>query len=132
MEPKWIEEIAAVFWPLIQMAVSLLGPVLITWLSVRLAAVLNVKEEKDKAALEKQLRDSLHAASQNAWMFALKKLNLSFTDLGKLPGGDLVKVIDMAKEYVADKNPDSIQKLGVTDSQLEDILLTKLPVSATV
>ena len=127
MDENLLNSAVSITRPIIELAVTILGPILITWLSVKLAAILNIKEDKVKAALEKALRDALHASSQNAWLYALKTLGLSFTDLKGLEGSDLLAAVNKAKEYVRDKNPDTIAKLGVTDQQLEDILITKLP-----
>ena len=125
--PEWLREIYGVLSPLIQLAVMTLGPILVGWLSVKLAAVLNVKEEKDRVELERAIRDAIHASSQNAWLYALKKLGLSFNEIAGLSDNRLLETLAEAKDYVKDKNPDGLQKLGVSDKQLEDILLSKLP-----
>lgn len=127
--PEWLRELYGVLSPLIQLAVMTLGPILVSYLSVRLVSVLNVKEEKDKVELEKAIRDAIHASAQNAWLFALKKAGLSFTDLKAANDIQLVEALKLAKGYVKDKNPDGLDKIGITDKQLEDILVTKLPVS---
>jgi len=127
--PEWLREIYGVFSPILQLLVMTVGPVLVTWISVKIAAVLNVKQEADRAALEKALRDAIHASSQNAWLYALKKLGLSFNDIRGLGDNQLVDTLRTAKEYVKDKNPEGLAKLGVSDKQLEDILLAKLPSS---
>ena len=127
--PVWLKELYGILSPLLQLLVLTVGPILVTWVSVRLTAVLNVKEEKDKAELEKAIRDALHASSQNAWMFALKKLGLSFTDIKSIGDQQLLQTLAAAREYVKDKNPEGLAKLGVTDKQLEDILISKLPSS---
>lgn len=127
--PVWLKELYGILSPLLQLLVLTVGPILVTWLSVRLSAVLNVKEEKDKAELEKAIRDAIHASAQNAWMFAMKKLGVSFTELKAMGDQQLFQTLMEARRYVKDKNPEGLEKLGVTDKQLEDILLSKLPAS---
>ena len=94
---------------------------------IRIANEYFLKGEKDKAELEKALRDAIHASAQNAWVFALKRLGLSFNDLSKMNDNQLLTALKTAKTYVQDKNPEGLEKLGVNGQQLEDILLTKLP-----
>lgn len=127
--PNWLRDLYGVVQPLIVMLVGTLGPILVAWVAQRFVAMLNVKQEKDQAELEKALRDAIHASAQNAWMFALKRLGLSFTDLQRMSDTDLLTALKTAKSYVQDKNPEGLEKLGVNGQQLEDILLAKLPSS---
>jgi len=122
-----MDDILEITRPLLELLVTLVGPILIGWLATRLATALNVKTEKDRIALEVALRNALHSSASNAWLFALKKFGISFSEIKGLGPADLPKVMAFAKEYVQDKNPDALAKLGVSSKQLEEILLTKLP-----
>jgi hypothetical protein len=124
-----LHELVGITRPVIELAVTVLGPIIVGWLGVKVASILNIKEEKDKAALEKAIRDAIHASAQNAWLFALKKAGLSFNEIAGMGDTQLLQTMRTAQEYVKDKNPEGLEKLGVTDQQLEDILLAKLPTS---
>lgn len=120
--------------PLIELVVSIAGPVIVTWLSIKLATVLNVKADKDKTELETRLRDALHISATNAIDYASKTLGVDLlanktlvAGTGIPAGVTTAQVIQTAADYVKDKNPETLTKLNVSDSQLKDILLTKVP-----
>ena len=125
--PEWLREIYGVFSPILLLLIQTIGPIFVGWVALKFTAALQIKGEKDKAELEKALRDAIHASAQNAWVFALKRLGLSFNDLSKMNDNQLLTALKTAKTYVQDKNPEGLEKLGVNGQQLEDILLTKLP-----
>lgn len=125
--PEWLRELYGVLQPILLLLIQTVGPILVGWVALKFTQALQIKGEKDKAELEKALRDAIHASASNAWMFALKRLGLSFNDLSSMSDTDLLSTLKTAKTYVQDKNPESLEKLGVTGQQLEDILLTKLP-----
>lgn len=125
--PEWLRETYGILQPIITMLVTTVGPIFVAWVGVKFTNALQIKGEKDKAELEKALRDAIHASAQNAWVFALKRLGLSFNDLSKMDDNQLLTALKTAKTYVQDKNPEGLEKLGVNGQQLEDILLTKLP-----
>lgn len=130
-ENQTLMNIIGVTRPLIELVVSIAGPVIVTWLSLKLATVLNIKADKDKTDLESSLRDALHASATNAITYASKQLGVDLsadkTTAGWQPSVTTAQVIQTAADYVKDKNPETLTKLNVSDSQLKDILLTKVP-----
>jgi hypothetical protein len=118
MEDNLLNSALSITRPIIELAVTLFAPILIGWLSVKLAAVLNIKEEKDKVALERSLRDALHASALNALSFALQRAGVN---------ASTAALLKEAVGYVKDKNPEALTKLGVDDLQLREIIMSKLP-----
>jgi hypothetical protein len=125
--PDWLREVYGILQPIITMLVTTVGPIFVGWVALKFTNALQIKSDKDKAEMEKALRDAIHASASNAWVFALKRLGLSFNDLSKMDDNQLLTALKTAKDYVQDKNPEGLEKLNVNGQQLEDILLTKLP-----
>lgn len=112
-----------IFQPLLDVALTLAVPLL----AAKLYQLLGVKEAKDRTEIEKMLRDAIHTSAQNALAYALQKNGMTYADLQKQ--GQLQSVLHVARQYVLDKNPDALRKLGVDDAQLKDIILAKIPTS---
>lgn len=106
--------------PLVVLFVSIVGPVMVTWISARVLSFLKVADEEKRIEIEAKLRDALHQSALNAVKFAV----------GKAGGSSVVatgNVITEAIGYVQEKNPEGLQKLGVSETALRDIILSKLP-----
>lgn len=118
-----LKELIKVFKPLVEFGVMTVGPVLVTWLSVRLASSLKVKDEAERVKMEGQLRDALHKSAVNAMSFALTRLGLSSAvlDSGIVNRSVLIE----AAKYVSEKNPEAMEKLKVNPEMLLDILMSK-------
>ncbi|AGN34404.1 hypothetical protein [Rhizobium sp. P007] len=108
--------------PVIVLLVSTVGPALVTWLSVRLIALLNISDEKQRVEIEARLRAALHESAINALKYAVTRTGLPLA-VGSVPG----QVLDAAIEYVAQKNPEALAKLGVDLPSLQDIIMSKVP-----
>lgn len=104
--------------PLVILLVSTVGPVLVAWLSARLIGLMNIKDEEAKLKIEAQLRDALHQSAANALRFAMTRIGAA---------GVTSEVLDVARTYVEEKNPDALDRLGVDPGNLRDILLSKVP-----
>jgi len=65
---------------------------------------------------EKMLRDALHQSAENAVLYAVNR--------NVVNSGELMR---NAFDYVKTKNPETLKRLGVSDSALSDIIRTKLP-----
>ena len=112
----------AVIRPLVELLVSLAGPIVIGWLVAKLSATLKITDEKTKADLEARLRDALHQSAENGLRLALQKLGLK--DGMPVLTSD---VIEIAKQYVRQNNPETLAGLGVSADMLANILAAKLP-----
>lgn len=108
--------------PVVVLLVSTVGPALVTWLSVQLIALLNISDEKQRVEIETRLRLALHESAINALKYAITRTGLPLA-VGNVPG----QVLDAAIEYVAQKNPEALEKLGVDISGLQDIIMSKVP-----
>lgn len=119
-------EVWTIVQPVIVLLVSTVGPVLVTWISARLIALLKVTDEKQRVEIEAKLRDALHQSAANAIRFALSKAGLPHGVI-RIGGAINDAVLAEAAKYVAEKNPEALQKLGVDSKGLEEIILSKLP-----
>lgn len=119
---SWLYEVWAIVQPVVVLLVSTVGPVLVTWISARLIALLKVTDEKQRVEIEAKLREALHQSAGNALRFALSKAGLP--SVGGVINDTLLAE---AAKYVNEKNPEAIQKLGVDAKALNEILLSKLP-----
>lgn len=118
-------EILAVVRPLIELLVMVLGPIFVGWLATKLSATLNVTDAKAKADLEARLRDALHKAAENGLLLAVQRLGIGEkTPVSPSLQKDLVEI---AKNYVRQKNPETLAGLGVSAGDLADIITAKLP-----
>lgn len=108
--------------PIVVLLVSTVGPVLVTWIAARLIALLKVTDEKQRVEIEAKLRDALHQSAFNAIRFAMSKAGLP-----NVGGVIHDTILAEARNYVVEKNPEALQKLGVDAKALEEIILSKLP-----
>jgi len=107
--------------PVVVLFVSTVGPVLVTWISARLIALLKVTDEKQRADIEAKLRQALHQSAANAMSYAAHKIGVS---LFRIPVSE--DLLRQAAAYVTEKNPEALEKLGVSQQALRDILLSKV------
>ena len=115
-------ELWTVVQPVIVLLVSTVGPVLVTWIGARLIALLKISDEKQRIEIEARLRAALHESALNALKYAITKTGLPLkTDA--VSGA----VLGIAADYVMQKNPDALAKLGVGSSALREIILSKVP-----
>lgn len=119
---SWLYEVWTIVQPVIVLLVSTVGPVLVTWISARLIALLKVTDEKQRVEIEAKLREALHQSAANAIRFALSKAGLP-----NVGGVINDTILAEASKYVIEKNPEAMQKLGVDAKGLEEIILSKLP-----
>lgn len=107
--------------PLVVLFFSIVGPVLVTWIGARLIGLLKITDQAKKLEVEVLLRDALHASAANAISYAVAKAGLA-------PGAGLTRqIIEDAATYVAQKNPETLAKLNVSENALRDIILSKVP-----
>lgn len=121
-------ELVGIFLPIVQLLVTTVAPVVVGVISAQLIRKLNIEDANQKLAFEKQLRDALHASAANAVRFALTKIGGGLTPNDVLGNDSLLKELtNIAAEYVVEKNPDTLTKLGVEPKMLRDIIWSKLP-----
>jgi hypothetical protein len=119
-------EVWTIVQPVVVLLVSTVGPVLVTWIAARLIALLKVTDEKQRVEIEAKLREALHQSAANAIRFALSKAGVPHGVI-RIGGAINDAVLAEAAKYVAEKNPEALQKLGVDAKGLEEIILSKLP-----
>lgn len=111
-------------WQIVQPVVTLLvatvGPALVAWIAARVIALLKITDEKQKLEVEEKLRDALHQSAINALLYATSRY-----DAGS-PSKVTSSVLSAAVDYVKEKNPDTLKKLGVSDRALSDIITSKV------
>lgn len=115
-------EVWTIVQPIVVLLVSTVGPVLVTWIAARLIALLKVTDEKQRVEIEAKLREALHQSAANAIRFALSKVGLP-----NVGGAINDAVLADAANYVVEKNPEALQKLGVDNKALREIILSKTP-----
>lgn len=118
-----IKDLIAIIRPVLELVITIAVPLI----ALRVNTWLGTKDEKDRTEIEKLLRDAIHASAQNALAYALQKKGIPITDLTSPNNGVTSEVVKMAVDYVKDKNPDALRKLGVDDGNLKDIVTSKLP-----
>lgn len=121
-----VVEILGIFRPILELIVGILAPILITVISGAVIRHLKIQDEKQKLLIESQLRDALHKSAANAVIYAAQKWGYDWKQVSGDQGIQR-KVVSEAMNYVLDKNPDTMRKLGVSGEALRDILLSKLP-----
>ncbi len=114
-------EVWTIVQPVIVLLVSTVGPVLVTWIAARLIALLKVTDEKQRVEIEAQLRAALHQSALNALKFAAARAGIP------VALGTSGQLVTMAADYVREKNPEALSKLGVDHKALEEIILSKIP-----
>jgi hypothetical protein len=118
----------SVIQPLVVLLCSIVGPVLVTWISARLISLLKVADEKQQLEIETKLRNALHDSAANALKFALARAGISGGAIAQVTTAAITSVVlREATKYVEEKNPDALQKLGVTPDALQDIIMSKVP-----
>jgi hypothetical protein len=114
--------------PLVVLMCSIVGPVLVTWISARLISLLKVADEKQKLEIETKLRNAVHDSATNALKFALARTGIAGGAITQVTTAAITSVVlHEATKYVEKKNPDALQKLGVTPDALQDIIMSKVP-----
>jgi uncharacterized protein (DUF697 family) len=121
-------ELWAVVQPLVVLLGSIVGPVLVTWISARLISLLKVADEKQKLDIEAQLRRALHDSAANALKFAIARSGIAGGTIASITASAVTSaMLRDATKYVEEKNPDALQKLGITPNALQDIIMSKVP-----
>jgi len=111
-------EIWTILQPIIVLLMSTVGPVLVTWIAARVISLLKITDQKQQLDIEVSLRNALHESAANALKYAVAKAGI--------PGGVLApSVVTAAVDYVREKNPDAVAKLGVSQGALIDIIMSK-------
>ena len=114
--------------PLVVLLGSIVGPVLVTWISARLISLLKVADEKQQLDIQAKLRQALHDSAANALKFALARSGISGGAIASVTGSAVTSaMLHEATKYVEEKNPEALQKLGVTPNALQDIIMSKVP-----
>lgn len=130
--------------PLFELFITIVGPVIITWLSAKAAVWLDIKNQDQKADLEAKIRFALHEAAERALTFAMAKYglkigtdnlseSLSYLAVRAGRGEDAAiekvgNIVDAAvNEYLKPKMTGTIAKLGASDADLADIVMAKIP-----
>ncbi len=117
----------AIVQPLVVLLGSIVGPVLITWISARLISLLKVADEKQQLDIQAKLRQALHDSAANALKFALARAGISGGAIANVTASAVTSAMLLeATKYVEEKNPEALQKLGVTPNALHDIILSKV------
>lgn len=121
--PSLLADIWSVVSPLVVMAVSTIGPVLIGWLAWKLASLLNIQDAAKRQEIEARLRDALHKAAEAGAKVAAVRLGLPTT--GNLSASS--PVVQAAVEYVTTHNPETLEAFGLGDGDdtLAEIVLSK-------
>ncbi len=116
----------AVVQPLVVLLGSIVGSVLITWISARLISLLKVADEKQQLDIQAKLRQALHDSAANALKFALAQSGISSGMIASVTASAVTSaMLRDATKYVEEKNPEALQKLGVTPNALQDIISSK-------
>lgn len=115
--------LSAILPPILDLAVTVLASGG-AWLVARLVRLAGVDTEAKRLDVENKLREALHFAAENGLRFALTRAGMPAI---AQPTAD---IIADAMFYVTNKNPETLDKLGVTISGLEDILHAKWPIAS--
>lgn len=107
--------------PVVVMFLSTVVPAFGIWLAAQVSSLLKITDEKRKLEVEAQLRNALHESAINALKYALNKVGSP-----SISGQLSQEVIETAIGYVRDKNPETLEKLGVREGSLEQIILSKV------
>lgn len=118
---SFLYDIWTIVQPLVVLLVSIVGPVLVTWIAVRLTSLLNIQDESKRKEVEKQVRDALHNSALNGLQYAMTRAGLP---AGVLPNAG---IIQDAIDYIRTKSPDTAEQAGVDDDDLTQIILSKVP-----
>ncbi|MBD8556277.1 hypothetical protein IFT84_17350 [Rhizobium sp. CFBP 8762] len=110
--------------PLVALFVTIVGPVLVTWISAQLIAFLKINSEARKAELEKTVSEALHRSIANGLKAAVTKFKADSVS---------TVIINAAADYVVANNPDAIKRFDISPGTLNEMILSKVPdVLATI
>jgi hypothetical protein len=135
--------VAAIVRPFLEIFLSVFVPLIVGALAVRLNGYIGYKTEDERLKGEEALRLRLHEAAENALTFAMTKLGYRLstpemesgllTDLREAKNGSteaLIRVNSIyeaaVQDYLKPKMADTIKKLGASDQDLEDIVVSKV------
>jgi hypothetical protein len=110
----------SVLQPIILVLASTVGTALAAVISAQLVRWLNIKSKNERADLEGNLRNALHQSAENG--INLAKVQLSKAAVESVSN----KAINVAIDYVKQKNPAAVRKLKVSDAALADIVKSKI------
>ncbi|MBD8665308.1 hypothetical protein IFT59_18875 [Rhizobium sp. CFBP 8752] len=117
----------AIVQPLVVLLGSIVGPVLITWISARLISLLRVADEKQQLDIQAKLRQALHDSAANALKFAIARSGITGGAIASVTASAVTSaMLRDATKYVEEKNPEALQRLGVTPDALQDIIMSKV------
>ncbi|MBZ9653566.1 hypothetical protein [Phyllobacterium lublinensis] len=121
--PAWFNEIWVILQPVIVMLVSTVGPILITWLAAKLAFLLQSTDEAKRNEIEERLRVALHTSAFNALKYAASRSGIQLPDMLSSASPAVLSAID----YIRSKNPDAVDAFKLSNEQLAEIVISKLP-----
>lgn len=106
--------------------VAILGGAIL-FISKYLVGLLHLqnKEKEDKLVI--LTRDFLHSVVWNALNYAAAKADSTLLNQLAHDQPPPKPIIDMAKEYIKQLNPDLLNKTGLAEDQLEKVIASKLP-----
>ncbi|AHA27862.1 hypothetical protein [Candidatus Liberibacter americanus] len=105
-----------IFQPIVTLSVSVFAPILFKSIAKPLICLLNLTEDSKQLEIESRLRDSLHQSASNALRFAMSKLKSS--DISPA-------VIELARSYVYENNPETIKQLKIDANTIKNIIYSK-------
>lgn len=120
---SWLYDIWLIVQPVMVMLVSTVGPILVTWLAAKLAALLQSTDEAKRKEIEERLRVALHTSAFNALKYAASRAGIQLPDALSVASPSVVDAID----YIRSKNPDAIDAFNLSNEQLAEIVISKLP-----
>lgn len=122
-----IQDIWSVLFPIVQLIAITGGPFLVASIGARAAAFLKISNDVQRSAFEKNLADALHSAAINA----LKVITTRFLTGGSVTADQLRDVLSSNRktlvDYVVSKNPDAVKHFGLGESDIMDIIQSKVP-----
>lgn len=118
----WLRDLIEILKPLIELLAMTVGPVLVTWISIRLTSALKMTDNAKRVEFEAQLRAALHQAAMNGLKAAASRYGSHIFDVD---GYLRPTAIAQAVQYVQEKNPDTLRELNVSGVDLVDIIASK-------
>jgi len=125
-----MNDLAAIIWafmsPILLSLGSILGPIIAVWLAAKVTSLMNISDANKRKELEEKLRDALHQSALNGLKYAAAKYAGRLHGFGFL---DLVQpeILSTATEYIRNKNPDATDAFNLSDRDLHEIIMTKIP-----
>lgn len=117
--PTFLDQALTVIVPAALLVIAALA----TWIAKKVSGFLNIKDETERQKFETNLRDTLHTAMEAGVKMMIAKKGVTLTPDAPPPPD----IISGAVEYVKEKNPETIKKIGASDKVLKDIALSKIP-----